>query len=521
MNNIRTVLLLLLLASPLALLANNVQLTNLGVSSSDPAADHAMVSFTLTWENSWRDAENHDAVWVFLKFRPTAGSGSWSHATLTYVDGINDGHSVPAAGTVSTTPDGLGVFISRSGMGDGTLTLANVELRWDYGADGLADNASPELSAHAIEMVYIPQGAFFVGDGSNGTIHGQFEEGTSGNPLAITSEGALTLGGGAAGSLGNHNRVGMANEGLFSITGSIDDFDDATPQTLPAAFPKGFEAFYCMKYELTQGQYAEFLNQLDAPQAATRYDATNFASANGGSGTTRYNITGTWPNFTTITPCLSATYVEWPDAAAYADWAGLRPMTELEFEKACRGIAAPVANEYAWGNVNLANTTYWTINDQDLLNESIGANYNSSGAGNAWYTDTRAFPAPVRVGIFADNAANTGRVTSGATYYGVFEMSGLCWERVVTVGRPESRVFAGSHGDGNLNAVGNADNADWPGLNGANGVDNAFGGGYRGGAFEFPTPTDPNLRISSRILSTAFYNIRYFDDTARFIRTAN
>ena len=34
---------------------------------------------------------------------------------------------------------------------------------------------------------------------------------------------------------------------------------------------------------------------------------------------------------------------------AFADWAGLRSMTELEYEKACRGPLEPVAGEYAFG----------------------------------------------------------------------------------------------------------------------------------------------------------------------------
>jgi len=153
-------------------------------------------------------------------------------------------------------------------------------------------------------------------------------------------------------------------------------------------------------------------------------------------------------------------------------------------------------------------------------NESIGAGY-SATAGNAWYAGTRAFDAITRVGIFAAYLSNTGRITSGATYWGIMEMSGHCWERTVSVGRPESRNFAGTHGDGALHANGNATNTDWPGFIAGQGVNTAIGGGYRGGAFNFPNPIQPNLRVSSRILATAFYNTRYYDDAVRFVRTAN
>ncbi|HYE54991.1 MAG TPA: hypothetical protein VD996_09120, partial [Chitinophagaceae bacterium] len=229
-------------------------------STVNAAQDFAIIRFNIGWQNSWRDAINYDAAWVFIKFRVQGSTGAWSHASLHYVDGFNDGHTAPAGSVINTSSDGKGIFIYRSANGSGTANFDNVQLRWNYGANGLADNTPVDISVSAIEMVYVPQGSFQAGDGSVADLHGQFENGTSGNPLTISSESALTLGGGSAGSLGNNNRTGMANDGLFSIPGiSTDDFNDVTMQNLPAAFPKGFNAFYCMKYELTQAQYVDFL----------------------------------------------------------------------------------------------------------------------------------------------------------------------------------------------------------------------------------------------------------------------
>lgn len=501
--------------------SNNISISGLSKSSVNAASDYMMIQFTLSWENSWRDAENHDAAWVFIKFRNTGMAGAWSHATLSYVNGNTDGHTAAAGSVINTSNDGKGVFIYRSSNGSGSVNYINVQLRWNYGVDGLADNALVDISVSAIEMVYVPQGSFWLGDGSIANINGQFENATTGNAFLINSEAALVLGGGGPGSLGNNNRSGMANNGLFSISPvSIDDFDDVTSQNLPALFPKGYNAFYCMKYEITQAQYVDFLNKISAAQFATRYDATNYSSTNGGFTATRYNITGTHPNITTATPELPAVYIEWYDAAAYADWTGLRPMTELEYEKACRGPSVPVAGEFAWGNTTINTNTYFPINNAGQSNESVGGGYSITN-GNAWFDNTRAFDAITRVGIFAAHPSNNGRVTAGATYWGIMEMSGHCWERVVTVGRPDGRNFQGTHGDGNLNTNGNATNSDWPGYVVGQGVNNAIGCGYRGGAFNFPSPIQPNLRVSSRILSTAFYNIRYYDDAARLVRTAN
>lgn len=498
--------------------ANNITITNAARASVNTIQDYAMISFTISWENSWRDVDNHDAAWVFIKYRLVGSSAAWSHATLNYIDGNNDGHTTPAGAIIRTPADGKGVFIYRNANGSGIVNFINVQLRWNYGVDGLTDNALTDISISAIEMVYVPQGNFWLGDGSTNLV-GQFENGNSGAPLLINSENALTLGGSGAGSLGNNNRTGMANNGLFSLPGvSIDDFDDVTTQSLPAAFPKGYNAFYCMKYEITQAQYVDFLNKLSAAQFATRYDPFNYSGANGGFTVTRYTITGTHPNMTTSTPDLPAVYVEWYDAAAYADWAGLRPMTELEYEKACRGPSLPIADEYAWGTASVHASSYFPINNQGQPNEAIAAGY-SVVAGNAWYGDTRAFDAITRVGIFAAHPSNSGRVSAGATYWGIMEMSGHCWERTVSVGRSESRNFAGTHGDGVLMTNGNATNSDWPGYVAGQGVNTAIGCGYRGGAFSFPNPTQPNLRVSSRILATAFYNVRYYDDAVRLVRS--
>lgn len=46
---------------------------------------------------------------------------------------------------------------------------------------------------------------------------------------------------------------------------------------------------------------------------------------------------------------VSANDLSWMDGAVLADWAALRPFTELEFEKAARGPVVPVADEFAWG----------------------------------------------------------------------------------------------------------------------------------------------------------------------------
>ncbi len=84
--------------------------------------------------------------------------------------------------------------------------------------------------------------------------------------------------------------------------------------------------------------------------------------------------------------------------------------------------------------------------------------------GNVSYSFTMsgAFSGPCRVGIFAGNVGNSGRISSGATYYGIMEMSGNVSEQPVTLANVDGRAFTGNHGNGQLTASANADVATWP-----------------------------------------------------------
>jgi len=476
------VLLLLLAASNLN--ANNIQVSNTKLTGQNTTDSYTLVQFDLSWENSWRTDDlngdgvtNWDAAWVFVKYR--VGTGDWQHASLN-----NTGHSgtgatidagllTPGDAFNATTNPGLGVFIYRSANGTGTFSITGAQLRWNYDANGVADNATVDVQVFAIEMVYVPQGAFTVGTG--GTESGSFTNGswTSGAtiPLSISSENALTIG------QASDNLWGTSSSGNSTIGGA---------GTLAASFPKGFAAFYMQKYSITQQQYVDFLNTLTYTQQNNRIDGSPDATA--GTFTndaSRHKIKiktsgvnpGTPAVYETEHPYVACNFLSWMDGAAYVDWAGLRPMTELEFEKACRGTLAPVANEFAWGTATVAGSAY-TLSNASAANEGIATNY-STTAGNAMYSSTSGtIGGPLRVGIFATGSST--RTEAGASYYGLMELSGNLWERAITVGNATGRAFTGVHGDGALSANGHANQTAWPGLISGE-VTVATGAGFRGG----------------------------------------
>lgn len=492
--------------------SNNINVSNVTLTGQNTVSDFTLVQFNISWDNSWRTStleSNWDAAWVFVKWRLKTQT-NWNHATLN-----TTGHTAPAGSTITAPTDGKGIFIYRSINGIGTNTWTGAQLRWNYGVDGLLDGDLVEVCVYAVEMVYIPQGAFYAGDGSVTTVRGHFETGTVGTPFQITSEAAITLGGGGAGSMGNNNATGMSTP---------DDFNDITPQTLPAAFPKGVNAFYIMKYEITQEQYAEFLNKLTYTQQATRTAvAPNSAAGSNALGFNvfRDGIDIQTPGVSTTTSAIYAcnfngnttynesddgqnipcNYLSWADLAAYLDWSGLRPFTELEFEKACRGgNLSPVPNEYAWGNISITGAT-------GIISNSGFANEVATNPGaNATYNN--GVTGPMRVGNFAQAATN--RQNAGASYYGVLELSGNNWERPVTVGTATGRAFTGINGDGNLDVAGNANTINWPGIN-------AIGSCFRGGSLRFPADI---LRVSDRIYAGDVGTTRFLDLGGRGVRIA-
>lgn len=421
--------------------SNNIQISNATLDDSDNQFYY--VEFDVSWENSWRTStyeSNWDAAWIVVKFSPK-NQQQWSNVDLYHNtgDAATDGHTVPAGGQMEVTSDEVGVFIYRNNDGIGDINFQSVRLKWDFQNQGVNFGDVLDVAIFATEMVYIPEGAFYAGDGLGS--YGQFEDGTSGQPFQVTSEAGFTLGGGGAGSMGNNNANGMFD---------ADDFNDNQSQWLPDNYPKGYDAFYIMKYEMSQQQYADFVASLSSAQREDRdgpymIDATDVFPVKSGN---HYGIADH--------PWRPMHYLAWGDAAAWADWAGLRPMSELEFEKACRGPLPAVEGELAWGNSSFYYNTYYDYANEGTAEETIvGGLAQNAGNGNKQGAYWGA-SFPLRCGIYAASATNKTRQETGATYYGVMEMTGNMFESTISLGDSDSRDFSGLHGDGNVTGTGNA-----------------------------------------------------------------
>jgi formylglycine-generating enzyme required for sulfatase activity len=429
---------------------------------------------------------NWDAAWVFVKFRKNGGD--WTHATL------NDtGHTVPAGASLdvglvdtessfnlSTNP-GVGVFIYRSADGTGTFSKTGFSLVWKFAQDGVSTNDTIDIRVFAIEMVYVLDGAFFAGDNATGI--GAFKQGSSDNdPWYIGSENAISV----VDQAGSGTGVAETTAEYYYVT-DLHPYDDATGAEfeIPAAFPKGHKRFYIMKGEISQRQWVAFFNTLTTTQKTSR-DLTAWGK---GVDTLlhRNNVSYTSGDATlpdqgggATYEAVAANFLAWADLSAYLDWAGLRPMSELEFEKAARGPYRSVSGEYSWGSTSVTQAT--SLANGGTSTEAPGS------AANCVYGTSGNVGGPMRVGAMAYGDAT--RVESGAGYYGAMDLSGNTAERVVTVGLSAGRSFEGRyHGNGALDASGNPNVSTWPSPSTTSGT------GFRGGSWN---DTVQRLGISDR-----------------------
>ncbi len=485
----RLVAALALLVS-LPALAHNLRLVN-PAAALDGA--NAVVSVDVSWDTSWRDSVNWDAAWLFVKYRKDGGA--WKHATLDTEDAR---HGAAQGSAITAVSDGKGVFVYRAATGSGSVSYPGTRLRWNLAADSLANLAGVEFNVYGIEMVYVAEGAFSLSAQESTRLLCEFVS-AEGSTTQITSEAALPAG--AIRWIADGSGVGTGNQ--ISANGKTYYGSDA----LSAKYPKGFGAFYAMKYETSQQQYVDFLNTLSRAQQRVRVgvetsgdspsnvlvmatgaaERTTITAPPAGNGTSEPIL------FAAGRPDRACNWLIWADGIAYLDWAGLRPFSELEFDKACRGPLPAVTDELAWGNSTAIAALVIGGDETGAETVSSPANANSVW-GSQTFTGGDGGKGPLRGGIFATGTSD--RVAAGASYWGIMELSGNVWERLVTVAAQDSSgtvTNAGlfdrdRHGDGVLGDDGQANVATWPGPN-------ALGSNYRGGNWTRP---DDWARVGDR-----------------------
>lgn len=473
----RTLLIYISLLCPLLAGANGLYVSDLTLAGPQT------LSFNISWQNSWdRDffsayPTNHDAVWLFVKVQDD--NELWQHWDI---DTDTSLHQVDSPLVVLPSTDGKGVFIRRndSGQGDIASTTVTLKLSNPIPADAFG------IKVFGMEMVWVETGAYYLGDSVSNFSLGS---GDDNGPFIVSSENAI--------SIGN-------TEGQLS-----DTLGDYPPEAnIPADFPKGHDGFYCMRYEISQQQYVDFLNTLTYTQQQNR-TANDPTSASGtqalsGFSTNRSGIVIDKPatsgspasyacNANTNDPMngpedgqnRACNWISWADLAAYLDWAALRPMTEMEFEKTARGFDGAIPGAMAWGNNQVTDAN--NLVDDGTANEAdVTTLTPNSGRASHGYDGPKG---PIRCGFAA--TAQTGRIEAGAGFFGAMELSGNLWEMCVNT-TTQGLTYTGALGDGSLDTDGNANTLNWP-------LNNGTGAGFKGGGWNSGVlATFNDLAISSR-----------------------
>ncbi len=447
---------------PTTALGKGVRHTLSGTASAD-------VFVQVSWENHWRTEINNDAVWVFFKER--RGTADYPHIKI---------KSVECSGQTSdciVAANGAGFIIEPKLNSIGSI---NLQARVTFDLPSKTVIPVSNITSYAIEMVHIPEGEFEIGDTAS---MGTFFRGNNINSTYTVTDQPILLG--SRGNKLNSKRVRLRLDGF-----NYPFLWDNTHETLNPQYPTGYAPFYIMKYELNQQDYVDFLNTLTRANARTKLPTTYMLSRTGQYG---YNIHEGRTGFYTLSPNIPVGWVSWMDTLAYLDWAGLRPMSELEYEKAARGSRKPVPEGYPWGTAT-AETISGSVSNigVETLNAGGNANFNS------------AIGAVVSQGINEETIRQeflVNRSSSGVSYYYVFELAGSLEEPVITLGTTKGRAYTGEHGDGTIESA--QHNVDSWGYN-----ENIYSGsrGFRGGSF---LSNNTQIAISYRGKAT------YSDNTRR------
>jgi formylglycine-generating enzyme required for sulfatase activity len=358
------------------------------------------IQFDLSWGNSWRDNINWDAAWIFAKYK--GSDGLWRHAKLN-----NSGFTINPLKTIEVTDDKLGAFIYSAYKGQGTFEAPETQIQWNYGLDGLTSVTGLEVRVFAVEMVYVPQGDFNVAKRFN--VGNLFTAPGDNFPVVNTRlTPSLTYNDGTAATIRIKGDAGIDSNN----DGTVDKPD----------YPTGYRPFYCYKYELTEQQYADFLNCLSPSQQATMGIA--------GLGVTLSN-----GEYFSSAPNRACGNMTTQRMLAYADWSGMRPMTILEMNKASYG-------------------PYQTPQFSTSLSYFPAG---GSTASSTFYNNNNSTFGPLRdVGSY--DSGTTTRSQSGSSYYGIDDLTGNAREHVVSLNFLNFNSF---NGDGVLDASGNADVNGW------------------------------------------------------------
>ncbi|MBM4164255.1 MAG: hypothetical protein FJ222_07430, partial [Lentisphaerae bacterium] len=324
----------------------------------------AIVTFDMDWSGAWRHDVNHSALWVFFKVR-LDGTSEWKPVRLVADKVMNPtGYGQETGVKLDVlVPDGddgnYGAFVRLADHGMGTVKATGMTAIWDLTTmPEIKKDTRIALKVYGLRMVYVAEGSFYLGTGGDETY--AFYQYPPEKKQAAEKE---RIGGSNATMVVREAMESTADFPPYRVTNSTAIptgkqlgklwARGAEPEDggeIPATFPNGYKAFYMMDRPIPQAAFAYFLCWLP-PEMAERFMNGDGMQGPGGWFGRIYKTNDGTDNTYAFThgrlKSRSTWWLSWEAGATFAAWTGLRPMTELEHEKALRGPRYPVVNEAA------------------------------------------------------------------------------------------------------------------------------------------------------------------------------
>lgn len=141
--------------------ANNLSVTNVTIGTRDPNAKTVVVTFNVSWQNSWRNKINYDAAWLTVRLNNAQVTPTNKILCQMTATGLNPTGTSSGNGSnlqIYVPKDATGAFLQPAATGFvGNVNTQSVQLTVNYQSCGFGDSDQIYASVFGLEMVFIPR----------------------------------------------------------------------------------------------------------------------------------------------------------------------------------------------------------------------------------------------------------------------------------------------------------------------------------------------------------------------------
>ena len=332
------------------------------------------------WDTEWQTSKtqiqqysNDGYYTVGMQLTDGYGYTGWTSRSLTVGEGNPGGGPGAPTAVFTVTPNegsiGTDFNFDASGVSDEDTPTADLLVRWDFDGNSSWDTdwSTTKTATHQ----YSSEGEYTAKMEVKDTDGLSDYSTKSITVLAVESLDFVLVQGGSF------------QMGCTSDQGGDCEADENPEHTVTLS------SFSISKYEVTNDQFANFLNSVGASSDGTLGDE-KYIHNQSDTCQVKYDGSKFYPEEgKEERPVI---YVTWFGARAFSNWVGGRLPTEAEWEYAARGGSA--SNGYKYSGGNSINSVAWFSDNSELRNHDVGTKtpnelgiYDMSGNVREWCND--------------------------------------------------------------------------------------------------------------------------------------